>query len=641
MIGKDVRQFDGDADKGVRWWMTRLDRGIKRRRREEDDWDRNEKFANGKQWDSDFGSGDQVTINKLRSYMNTHRASVAYKNPRAKFTPRTPAGYKPIQVPVMGEDGTPQIDQMTGQIMTRAVVPAKARENLFNDIISQPLFGLTQTIDRCDQAGVLAYAAASVGYRPEFETAPETDGEQVIPVLPGGDLDWSGYQMNPVTGLPMEDDGGRLIRKANIPTWEDWFIDWVSYRNIIIDPDGENDFMQHRWVAIEQVRYLDDVKADPLFKNTKDLEATGDYEDDEKRAKYESWLEGEDEEDKAKLVRLFHVYDFVKDRYLVLVDGHGKALRDEVTPIGITHSPLDFLRYQEKLGEFYPHPKASDLVPINEWINNYERLKYIGAKGSIRKPIVDEGAFETSELKKLSSDIDMEFVKRKRPISFHGQTSVEMFAPPPVNPAIYAGAQSAAMAFDEMAGSPEARGQATADTATQSNNLQAGENARNAYERVQMRDFLIRLFKKLNDSIDANMTVERAVQIEDVDGQAFTALVDQDMIAGDFDIEIDVQEMAPTDSAQTSALKQQLWVTLGQSPFLGGDEVLARGICEDVGIKDENFIQALVRMCQMQLQILQAQAQPKVPEADAPQNEAQAISQTGAGSQQRSMQKAG
>jgi hypothetical protein len=98
--------------------------------------------------------------------------------------------------------------------------------------------------------------------------------------------------------------------------------------------------------------------------------------------------------------------------------------------------------------------------------------------------------------------------------------------------------------------------------------------------------------------------------------------------------------MTPTNPAQSAALKQQMWTTLGQTPFLASNEILARGILEDVGIKDENFIQALVQAAQMQIAMLQAEAQPTVPESDAPQSESQAISQTGAGSQQRSMQQA-
>ena len=642
MIGENVKQFNGDADKGVRWWFTQIDRGIKRRKREKTAWDKHEAFANGKQWMSagkklDFGGGDQVTVNKVRSYINTHRASVAYKNPRVKLIPRTPAGYNPVQVPILGPDGAIQQDQM-GQVITRPVIPAQARENLINDIISQPLFGLTQTIDRCDQAAILAYAAASVGYRPEFETAPETDNDQKIPILPDGNMDLSAYKMNPITKVPMEDKNGKWILKKDLPVWEDWFIDWVSYQNIIIDPDGENDFMQHRWVAIEQVRYLDDVKADPLFKNKKDLKETGDYDEEGERSRYEEWLEGEDQEDKAKLVRLFHIYDFVKDRYLVLADGHGKALRDEVTPNGITHSPLAFLRYQEKLGEFYPHSKAADLVPINEWYNNSRRMEYAGSKVSLRKVITDKASFDTAELEKLQNDVDMEILFRKKPLAYAGQASLETYTPPPVNPSIYQASAAASMDFDEMAGSPEARGMAASDTATQSNNLKAGEDARNAYERVQMRNFLIELFKKLNDSIDANMTVPRAVQITGDDGQAFTALVDQDMIAGDFDIEIDVREMVPNDNAQMASSRLNLLQMAGSFPHQFANEVNARGWCELFNIYDENFIKSVMQGAQMQIQMMMVEAQAKSPEADVPQDEAQAISQTGAGTQMPNMQ---
>jgi len=641
MIGQEVKSLGGDADKGVRWWMVQIDRGIKKRKPELKQWKINENFANGKHWDKDYGDGDQVTVNKCRSYISTHRASVAFKDPRAKFTPRNPAGYEPVQVPVVGPDGTPQMDQM-GQVVTRAIIPVKARENLFNDIISQPLFGLSDFIDRSDMAACIAYGIGNVGYRPEFETAPEEEGEQFFSINPDGSLDTSAYVANPVTGLPAKDDRtGRLIPKAQVPVWEEWFIDWVPYKNVIIDPDGENDFMQHRWVAIEQVRHLKEVKADPLFKNTKDLEATGDYDgEEEDLEKYETWMEDENDEDKLKLVRLFHVYDFVKNRYFVLADGYGEYLRDETTPLGITHSPLAFLRYQEKPGQFYPHPKLSDLVPINQWYNNNRRLEQIGGRNSIRKPIIDPGTFDTNNMKKLTSDRDMQIVERLKPRQNYSAPTVEMFQPPPVNPSIYQASNSANMDFDEMAGSPESRGKASAGTATQSNNLAAGESARNTYERVKMKNFLIVLFKKLNDSIDANMTVERAVQISDVEGQLFTALVDADMIAGDFDIDIDIQEMKPVDTAQTAAMKQQMWVTLGQTPFLASNEVLARGILEDVGIKDENFIKALVEAAQMQIAMLQAQAQPTAPEADAPKDEAQAVSQTGAGTQTRSMKQA-
>ncbi len=56
MIGKSISQFSGDSDKGVRWWFTQLDRGIRKRKKELTGWESNEDYANGKQWDN--GSAD-------------------------------------------------------------------------------------------------------------------------------------------------------------------------------------------------------------------------------------------------------------------------------------------------------------------------------------------------------------------------------------------------------------------------------------------------------------------------------------------------------------------------------------------------------------------------------------------------------
>ncbi|RLA59651.1 MAG: hypothetical protein DRQ89_13760, partial [Epsilonproteobacteria bacterium] len=84
-----------------------------------------------------------------------------------------------------------------------------------------------------------------------------------------------------------------------------------------------------------------------------------------------------------------------------------------------------------------------------------------------------------------------------------------------------------------------------------------------------------------------------------------------------------------------NAGKTQILQIMGQAPFMFTSETLVRGWLEPFGVKDENFVQAIAEAAQMQMAMLQQQAQPDgpVPEAGAPQNEAQAISQAGAGSQ--------
>ena len=647
MIGDPIKKADS-AEKKVSRWLYELQRGIKRRKKEHKRWDHNESYEDLKQHrkgdELDFGGPDCVTINKVGASIRTKRATIAPRNPRAKMKPRKASGYAPVQVPLVDpETGLPQQDEM-GQIVTRPVIRYKLRESLFNDIIGQPMFGLTDTISRVVKAAELGYGAIKVGYTPTFETALPKSTDQMIPINEDGTLDFSGYQMNPVTGMPQEDDDGNLIPKAATPTWESWFIKWQHYRHLIIDPDGGNDFMDHRWVACESIRTLDEVKKDPLFKNTTNLKSTGrnsmddEIEDREDHDYY-------DESNHLELVRLFEIYDFVEDKLIVLADGHGKFLRNEPMPLGITHSPFAFYRPNEilgKNGEFYPRPPVSDKAPINDLYNEERRLALALMRRTLRKLLMNKKHMTPDAVAALKSNEDMEIVGLDWNNPYDLQNAVHVLAPPPISGDVFNNMARTERDFDEVDGHPgESRGAAVNKTATGVNQMKEFSGARDDFDRTLLVNCLKEAFKKLNDSIDANMTVERAIEIEGEDGQAFMALVDRDMIAGDFDIEIDIQEMAPANDQMLAANRLQLMQIAGQSPWMFSNETVARGWCDMFQIKDENFIKSLVQGAQMQMQALAAPAQPKSPEAPPPGNEADAIAQMAAGGQSPAMQGAG
>jgi len=184
--------------------------------------------------------------------------------------------------------------------------------------------------------------------------------------------------------------------------------------------------------------------------------------------------------------------------------------------------------------------------------------------------------------------------------------------------------------FDEVAGQPsEQRGLASAKTATQADIMQTGSTARQDDHRNQLAESIREIYKKLFDSIQANMTAQMAVSIEGSDGQVFMAEIDHNMIVGDYDIEVDIADMMPENSDIMRAHKLQLMQIAGQNPWLFADEGAARGWCNDFNIRDEKFIQSIVRAAQMQMQMLMAPKQPAAQEAGPPQDEAQALAQAG------------
>ena len=642
MIGKDIQTPKDLQDDFVKEWFDRLTRGIKRRRREEDRWEHNEKYEDMKQWDGEVGEGDEVTVNKLGSFTRNYRAQVAYNNPSCKLTPKSADGWKPIPVPIAGPGGQPQMDPQTGQVMVREVIPTKAREALIQGILAAPMQDLQQTSGLVTKAGVIGYGVLKTGYAPIFSTAPEPESDQVIPIKDGM-LDTSQYQRNRFDNSLIEDDGGRLVTRNSIPIWEDFFVKWVPYRNMIIDPDGGNYWKDHRWVCEEELRVLSDVKADPLFSNTEDLRESGHRVDDD-TPEFDYNQEGSDwsspkdkEEDPQDIVRLFHIYDMLNEEYIVLADGHGTDLRRSPwTELKIVDHPYSDFRPNQLMGEFYPRPIATDLAPINDWYNLSRQQELRAMRASSPKVISRKGVLDTANMDKLTNDEYLSWAEIDHPKNDPLTNAFTVFNPPSLGADTYRNSSMISADFAEVGGmTDEARGKASAETATQVNAMEQYSSGRIGHDRKILAETWRRIFKKLNDYIDANMTKERAVMLQGTDGETFQGLIDLDMIAGDFDVEVDFKEMAEANTAMQSAGRVQIAQIAGQAPFLFTSEPLVRGWLEPYGIEDQNFIDALVQAAQAQMAMLQQQAQPDGPrpEAGAPQNEADAISQAGAGTQ--------
>ena len=329
----------------------------------------------------------------------------------------------------------------------------------------------------------------------------------------------------------------------------------------------------------------------------------------------------------------------INEEYIVLADGHGKPLRRiSWIELKITDHPYSDFRPTQVEGEFYQRPLGSDLYPINEWYNLARKYELRAMQRSTRKSFVRKGTMDVNALEVFTNDEDMAVIEldiqRGVPIS----DGIEVFSPPPLSADIYRNSAMIAADFAEVAGmTDEARGRATADTATQVNTMEKYSGSRISHDRKILAETWRRAFKKLNDYIDANMTKERAVMVQGTDGETFQALVDLDMIAGDFDVEVDFQEMAQADTAMQATGRAQILQAIGQAPGMFTSDILVRGWLEPFGVKDENFIGAVAEAAQAMVAAIAQQAQPQgegqVPEAGAPQNEADAISQTAAGQQ--------
>lgn len=658
MFGENVRAGAG-ADDRVKRYFREIGRGLEKRKEHVDEWEKNEQYAYR---DMEVVGGDDNTqVNKLGSWLEARTAALAYRQPRAKLTPRNATGWEPVTVPVIDPNtgpvqdpvmdpmtGQPQLDMMGQPVMqprTKTIPRFKVREHLLNYLLSRPKF-------RAAASGRLNIKSAylhgigcmKVGYTADFEDMGED-----IPPMPAEEIAFADPAMLKEMyefaddGTPMIDSNNMLVPKGQIPIDEQWFVDWHDTKKMVFDPDGENNFSDHKWVACEMLVPLDEIKGNPLYKNTEDLRATGtsggESFHDSAEVINRFWGESKyanSPSKRDKLVRLFELWDKESGRLVVLADGHDKLLRDDPVPDGVCPKtgPWAFYRPSERLAEWYGHEVASDLRILNEWYNQANKQSMREMRKASWKFLVDKRLVDGSDLGKLTTPRN-EIV----PIDLQNAQGMKlddvgkMVQFPSVAPEMFNYSRTIAQNFDEVAGQPgESRGVASAETATQVNQLSARETMREDFQRGIYAEMWRDILQKLDNSIAANMTIDQAVTIADGDGYAFLAEISPEMIQGDFDVDLAVEDMTPRDKQMDKANFVQAMTIASQAPWLVMDPKGAAAFFDMFDVHDERLATAISQGAQMQMQMAMMGdpgKQNEKPPTDPPRDEATAISQRG------------
>jgi hypothetical protein len=647
MFGSDVRVPQSGDEKAVRY-LRMVARGLSLRNEHMEDWRDNERVAYAEH--EDAPGQDNPRSNKLTSFLESRTAALAYRSPRVKLTPRNEAGWEPVEVPVIDPVSGPVMDEiqdpMTGMVQqmprTKQIARYKVREALVNYLLGRHDFRAAASGRLCVQQALLSgIGVMKVGYEPDYEEMEEKadpiPAEDAVFVSPEELRE--NYEVGP-GGAPMIDENGMLVPKGDLPISERWFIDWCDTKRMIFDPDGENDFSNHAWVAFEDIQPLDKVKKNGFFRNTKNLKSTGvgrhyTHEQGDQAGRFlagggvDAFAASKDD---RKMVRLFEVWDFDKGRLVVLADGHGKLLRDDPIPDGVSKQtgPWAFYRPFERVGEWYGHAPATTLRKKERMIDVAVQSAIEEMRKAAAKIIVNSDAFDSNNLEKLRRPTREIISLDDLPAGMSVSDVVAPLMYPSVAPQMFDYVGFLSGLYDEDAGQPgESRGVASADTATQVNALTSRESMREDYQRNIYRETWREALKKLDDSVQQNMTIEQAITILDGDGTAWIAQVDPEMIQCDCDVDVDVQDMEPMDRYQDRQNFVQVLTMAAQAPFLFANPQAAEGVFEMFGITDKRISSGISQTAMMQLQAeMQPKAPPK-PETGPPQDEAQAISQQG------------
>jgi len=594
---EQLTQIKGGINKDVARIQRKLDRAIAKRKPHAERWKKNWDYLKGK-GHNDI-AGDAPRINKTRAFVNNRTASFIYKNPRFIVRPVNQNGLDEIPAPTQ-EDPT-------------ATVPRHIiAEHLLNFVMSQPGMGADRKSRRFGKNGIVSLGVSKVGYSAEFDDGEYSDNFYAHDDAqgwlrdPGGDSDTDGRGV-PQNLIPTTEEYGKKYPLK--PTSERWFWDVVQPQRMLYDTDGESEFRDHDWVACEYYWPLDSVKNNPRFNKevTKTLKATVKAEQIsemevlavEQGITLDHKLEDEDE-----YARVFEFYDIRHKEVLWLADGCSDFLATEDYPDGVDHSPYVHFAPDENDGEWFPHNIVTDLIPINQEIDKIHQADLYAFYGNPPKWGYIEGHVEDDEMEKVVSPVPNEYVKFNKQAAGDPRKSVfpldRQFSPPDT----YMRLQQLERDFDEVAGqSSESRGRASSKLATGINEISQANRVREDDFRAQFSAKLKEVGKKMLDSIQANMDVPTAVAIEGPDGEMFVNTITPDMLEGDFDVSVDVEDMMPRSTDLEASNLVQIGNLFGQYPLMGADERVSGPILDKFHINSKPIREGLTEMAQMYVQM--------------------------------------
>lgn len=586
-----------------------------------DVFQKNLDFYVGQQWSQSEAVGATLekrtllTINRVLPILAAQNAQIMFRLPWWRVNSRIPEG----------ADGAG---------------PARAAEMALNYVMQHPANDMKAQARLGVLAAHLGYGAWKVTYTPDEGVDPEKDDEEVWGEL----IERVG--VDPETGqeIPIRDilggvprinkDGGMTARgnKILLDTRDvtNFFkVDWVDWRDLRHDPEGGNNFLDHSWMSHRFSWRLDEFMENDLFTNKDGIEAAArmltekglgnkprrlqdggiNYGPNLRNSNLSGRITSDS--DDMDLARLWgwQIWDFVDRRVKYIIDGHPYMVGNEPIPRWVGHSPYEFLKWHENLGEWYPYTEVEAIRPLIRSYNVLRSVQHDHRRRYVRRYEAQMDMIDEDELEKLKDPSDGTIILVKQ----MGKLSPIQDAP--LDAQAYSDSEIDIRDTGEIAGStPEARGTAQGETATQASIQERRGGARENDKRELLADALVKIGGKMLNAMQANLDSPLAVRIVGPSGEAWQSHVTRTDILGDFQLKIDISELEPNDVATERGQLLQLAQIFGPVAFQS-PRFITR-IARNFNMQDPQMVDELVA-------IFQALAEQQAAQAEAERGEGQ------------------
>lgn len=526
-----------------------------------------EQYYEGQQWAglSEDEAKDKYTINLIFPTIETQLPALLYYRPKFLVEPRPP-----------------HADDAGATSPDRAKLAEDTLQTFVDDKATQ--FKL-QTMLALRDAN-FRFGVVEVGYSADWIDNPAAQK----PALPEKDVE-QGASDEPVP------------TKVPRPGSERIFVKYIPAKDFRVSQSGKNALTANDWVGYKEWHYLSDVQANPKYRNTSRLRASGTLREGVKAT---------DDADAAKhkdMVCVWKLWDLRTRTKIVLAERHEKFLLEEE----YAYLPFAVIKHFERLNEFYPLPPVYNWLSPQDEINETRDSRKIHRKRFYRRYTMMKGAMDPSEREKLETGGDGVIAERNTP-----DDTLKPVQDAPLGGDTDKHLIESRDDFMQITGvGAEARGQAEADTATQANIIEGRAQLRESSSRMLVAEWLSEIGRLMLRCLIDKMQLPFWIQIhtdpfagdqEEALRTAQTVQQWKEISASDvgesaaaFDVTVDVTSLSPVAEQQKLMAWNQVLALLANPSMLMilmQSEALLRKTLKFYGITADKEIREIQRVGQ-------------------------------------------
>lgn len=536
-------------------WEQRIDFGRRESQDFQEDCARNLLAYIGKNWEDTGLAAEEIAV-ALRNYtLHVNRILPSLASQNAQIMPRIP-WFMVRARRALGATGTNR----------------ETAEAVLNYTLNNPRMNYLQHTRLFLLGGHLGYGAKKTTYTPDEGVDPERNkNEPMYGRLTEEYDEKTGEIVFDVEGgTPRLDDdgnwmvrsGGRILLETRNPA--DYFkSEWKDFRDFVHDPEGGNDIFDHAWIAERRSWTVEEFRANTLFRNVdkRDIEhaaysliAAGPSNvpqrmgrSDIDRAELRAWGTNYDAPE-LDLMRLwgYEVWNCYKQEVIYIVDGLDDVAAKVSYPGWIDHSPYTFCKFNEVLGEWYPHPSVNDARALSRAYNIFWGMLLNHLRRFNRKYLMAVGAFADPKERETMKDGEDGVC-----VEVTDLNGIKPLEEAPLDPSIYKMMdQAIADQAEVLSSPPESRGIAQSGSATQAALIDRRSSSRENDYRMLFGTALKHDAKLMLDCLQANLDTPMAFAIAGPQGQQWEGEATRADIVGDFETDVEMSDLEPHDVGQ-------------------------------------------------------------------------------------------